>query len=62
MDLAARRGPRTLYAVDGSRDLDTARWVARRTGSRNFARYETVRVELSLPDLSDVTTWRWRFE
>ncbi|WP_224361217.1 methyltransferase domain-containing protein [Hyalangium versicolor] len=30
--LAAHRGPRRLYAVDPSRHLDTARWVARRHG------------------------------
>jgi protein arginine N-methyltransferase 1 len=30
--LAAHRGPRKLYAVDPSRHLDTARWVARRHG------------------------------
>jgi protein arginine N-methyltransferase 1 len=30
--LAAHRGPKRLYAVDPSRDLDTARWVARRHG------------------------------
>jgi protein arginine N-methyltransferase 1 len=29
---------------------------------RGFARYETLRVELSLPELVDVTTWRWSFE
>ncbi|ATB31122.1 methyltransferase domain-containing protein [Melittangium boletus] len=30
-----------------------------RTDARDFARYETIRLELSLPDLADVTTWRW---
>lgn len=30
--LAAHRAPRRLYAVDPSRQLDTARWVARRHG------------------------------
>jgi protein arginine N-methyltransferase 1 len=30
--LAASRHPRKLYAVDGSRQLDTAQWVARRNG------------------------------
>lgn len=30
--LAAHRSPRRLYAVDPSRDLDTAQWVARRHG------------------------------
>jgi protein arginine N-methyltransferase 1 len=30
--LAAHRSPRRLYAVDPSRHLDTARWVARRHG------------------------------
>lgn len=30
--LAAHRSPRKLYAVDPSRHLDTARWVARRHG------------------------------
>jgi protein arginine N-methyltransferase 1 len=30
--LAAHRAPRKLYAVDPSRHLDTARWVARRHG------------------------------
>ncbi|XXF79203.1 class I SAM-dependent methyltransferase [Myxococcaceae bacterium GXIMD 01537] len=30
--LAAGRRPRTLYAVDASRNLDTAQWVARRNG------------------------------
>lgn len=30
--LAAHRAPRRLYAVDPSRHLDTARWVARRHG------------------------------
>ncbi|WNG14512.1 methyltransferase domain-containing protein [Cystobacter fuscus] len=32
-----------------------------RTDSRDFARYETIRVEMSLPDLADITTWRWNF-
>jgi type I protein arginine methyltransferase len=30
-----------------------------RTDSRDFARYETIRLELSLPELADITTWRW---
>jgi type I protein arginine methyltransferase len=29
---------------------------------RDFARYETLRLELSLPDPADVTTWRWSLE
>lgn len=32
-----------------------------RTDPRDFARYETIRLEMSLPELSDVTTWRWSF-
>lgn len=32
-----------------------------RIDPREFARYETIRLELSLPELSDVTTWRWNF-
>lgn len=32
-----------------------------RTDPRDFARYETIHLELSLPELSDVTTWRWSF-
>lgn len=32
-----------------------------RMDPRDFARYETIGVELSLPELSDITTWRWRF-
>jgi protein arginine N-methyltransferase 1 len=32
-----------------------------RMDPREFARYETIRLELSLPELSDVTTWRWSF-
>jgi protein arginine N-methyltransferase 1 len=34
--LAAARQPRKLYAVDGSRLLDTAQWVARRNGLENI--------------------------
>ncbi|HSP77589.1 MAG TPA: 50S ribosomal protein L11 methyltransferase [Myxococcaceae bacterium] len=33
-----------------------------RVDSRDFARYDSIRLELALPDLADVTTWRWRFE
>jgi protein arginine N-methyltransferase 1 len=33
-----------------------------RMDARDFARYETVQVELSLPELSDITTWRWSFQ
>lgn len=32
-----------------------------RMDPRDFARYETIRLEVSLPELSDVTTWRWSF-
>jgi protein arginine N-methyltransferase 1 len=32
-----------------------------RVDARDFARYETIRLELSLPELSDITTWRWSF-
>lgn len=32
-----------------------------RMDARDFARYETIRLELSLPELEDVTTWRWSF-
>lgn len=32
-----------------------------RTDCRDFARYETIRMEMSLPDLADITTWRWNF-
>ena len=32
-----------------------------RVDARDFARYETIRVALTLPELSDVTTWRWSF-
>jgi protein arginine N-methyltransferase 1 len=32
-----------------------------RMDCRDFARYETIRVEMSLPDLVDITTWRWNF-
>ncbi|WNG33899.1 methyltransferase domain-containing protein [Archangium violaceum] len=32
-----------------------------RVDPRDFARYETIRLELSLPELADVTTWRWSF-
>lgn len=42
--LASRRGPRKLYAVDASRNLDTARWVARRNG---FSDIEFVRADSS---------------
>lgn len=44
--LAAHRGPRKLYAVDPSRHLDTARWVARRHGlsdSIDFVREDSRR-------------------
>jgi type I protein arginine methyltransferase len=33
-----------------------------RVDSRDFARSESIRLELSLPDLADAATWRWRFE
>jgi type I protein arginine methyltransferase len=33
-----------------------------RTEPRDFARYETLRLELSLPELSDITTWRWSLQ
>ena len=32
-----------------------------RTDPREFARNETIHLELSLPELADVTTWRWNF-
>jgi protein arginine N-methyltransferase 1 len=44
------------------RPLACAPVLLLRVDPREFARYETVRLELSLPELSDVTTWRWRFE
>ncbi len=46
--LAARRGPRKLYAVDASRNLDTARWVARRNGLSDieFVRADSSRFHL----------------
>jgi protein arginine N-methyltransferase 1 len=32
-----------------------------RVDARGFARNQTLRFELELPELEDVTSWRWHF-
>lgn len=49
------------YDTMPGRALACAPVMLLRMDCRDFARYETVRVDMSLPDLADITTWRWNF-
>ncbi len=52
--LAASRQPRKLYAVDGSRNLDTAQWVARRNGLTDIAFVRETPERFTPPERVDV--------
>lgn len=58
----ARFDPELSFDTFPERQRACAPVLLLRTDPRDFARYETIRLELSLPELSDITTWRWCFQ
>lgn len=58
----ARFDPELSFDTFPERPQGLAPLLLLRVEPREFARYETVRLQLSLPEPSDVTTWRWSLE
>ncbi|MBN1208405.1 MAG: class I SAM-dependent methyltransferase [Myxococcaceae bacterium] len=52
----------TSFTVSPERGHNPAPLMLLRVDSRDFTRHQSIRMELELPELEDVTSWRWRFE
>jgi protein arginine N-methyltransferase 1 len=52
----------TVFSVSPLREHNPTPLMLLRVDSRGFARNQTLHFELELPELEDVTSWRWHFD
>ncbi|MDC0713466.1 class I SAM-dependent methyltransferase [Stigmatella sp. ncwal1] len=52
----------TSFSVSPERGHNPSSLMLLRVDAREYSRSQTLRLDLELPDLEDVTSWRWRFE
>jgi SAM-dependent methyltransferase len=51
----------TVFSSSPAREHNPTPLMLLRVDSRDFAHHQTIRFELEMPELEDVTSWRWRF-